>query len=262
MSGRLVGEVVDWLQTPAADGLTPAEAVILLVIAERAHDKTRDMWRHRIDDYPLYERIKRAARLSDAGLSKALQRLAKRGLECRVQVGTDRRGRPVYAAKGHSMRFRLPELPAVVSLPEPVDSPSGAVDNPPAEPVDSPSGDDQRSDLSPTFKPKVGSESDLWTPKVGPESAPNPSSTYPSTTDPSSQVLSPQPDVEGGHDGPAASRTEITFDYRSACAYLLTVPGDVQAAATAAAAAELGDRAPPQDLRIRAAQIAAKGLTA
>ena len=62
MSGRLVGEVVDWLQTPAADGLTPAEAVILLVIAERAHDKTRDMWRHRIDDHSLYERIKRAAR--------------------------------------------------------------------------------------------------------------------------------------------------------------------------------------------------------
>src|SRR5690606_29521464 len=117
-------------------GLTTVEAVILLVIAERAHDKTRDMWRHRIDDHSLYERIKRAARLSDAGLSKALQRLAKRGLECRVPISTGSDGRPVYAAKGKSMRFRLPERPAVVSLPAPVDNAAPPVENPPAEPVE------------------------------------------------------------------------------------------------------------------------------
>lgn len=55
---------------------------------------------------------------------------------------------------------------------------------------------------------------------------------------------------------------KIGFDYGSACAYLLTLPGDVQAAATAEAMTDLGDGALPQDLRIRAAEIAARGLTA
>lgn len=261
MSGRLVGEVVDWLQTPPADDLTMAEAAVLLVIAERAHDKTREMWRHRIDDHSLFERIRRVTRQSDAGLSKTLQRLARRGLECRVPIATGSDGRPVYAAKGKSMRFRLPELPAAVTLPEPVDNAAPPVENPPDEPVENPPGDTRRADTGPGFEPKGGHTSGLWGPKGGHTSAPNPSKDNPSTTDPSTNPPSPQPDVEGGHDGPAG-RTEITFDYRSACAYLLTVPGDVQAAATAAAAAELGDRAPPQDLRVRAAQIAAKGLTA
>lgn len=57
MSGRLVGEVVDWLQTPPADDLTMAEAAVLLVIAERAHDKTREMWRHRINLIDLAEMV-------------------------------------------------------------------------------------------------------------------------------------------------------------------------------------------------------------
>lgn len=262
MSGRLVGEVVDWLQTPPADDLTMAEAAVLLVIAERAHDKTREMWRHRIDDHSLFERIRRVTRQTDAGLSKTLQRLARRGLECRVPIAAGSDGRPVYAAKGKSMRFRLPELPAAVTLPEPVDNAAPPVENPPDEPVENPARDTRRADTDPGFEPKGGHTSGLWGPKGGHTSAPNPSKDNPSTTDPSTNPPSPQPDVEGGHDGPAAGRTEITFDYRSACAYLLTVPGDVQAAATAAAAAEIGDRAPPQDLRIRAAQIAARGLTA
>src|SRR5690554_1911929 len=239
-----------------------AEAAVLLVIAERAHDKTREMWRHRIDDHSLFERIRRVTRQTDAGLSKTLRRLARRGLECRVPIATGSDGRPVYAAKGRAMRFRLPELPASVTLPEPVDNAAPPVENPPSEPVENPARDTQRADTRPGFEPKGGHTSGLWAPKGGHTSAPNPSSTYPSTTDPSSQVLSPQPDVEGGHNDTAAEKTKINFDYRSACAYLLTLPGDVQAAATAAAAAELGDRAPPQDLRIRAAQIAAKGLTA
>ena len=263
MSGRLVGEVVDWLQTPPADDLTTAEAVILLVIAERAHDKTREMWRHRIDDYPLYERLKRAARLSDAGLSKALQRLARRGLECRVPIATGKDGRPVYAAKGKSMRFRLPELPAFVTLPEPVDNAAPPVENPPDEPVENPARDTQRADTGPGFEPKGGHTSGLWGPKGGPVSAPNPSKDNPSTTDPSTNPPFPQPDVEGSRAGPQdTGNNKIGFNYASACAYLLTLPGDVQAAATAAAATELGDRASPQSLRIRAAEIAARGLTA
>jgi len=200
-----VGEVVDWLQSPAADGLTTAEAAILLVIAERAHDKTREMWRHRIDDHSLYERIKRAARLSDAGLSKALQRLAKRGLECRVPIGTDKRGRPVYAARGRSMAFRLPELPASVTLPDPVETTPDPVDNPPSEPVENPPPAEERSDQDPTFTRKVGPQSGLSGRKVGRTSAPNTSRENPSKRDPSSHYMSSHLNVE---DPPSRAETE------------------------------------------------------
>lgn len=231
MSGRLVGEVVDWLQTEAADGLTTAEAAILLVIAERAHDRTRDMWRHRIDDYPLYERLKRATRLSDAGLSKALQRLARRGLECRVPIGTNKHGKPVFAAKGHSMQFRLPELPASVSLPDAVDTASDAVDtapeavdNPPGEGVDNSSPAAQRSDSDPTYEPKPGPESDLRGPKVGRTSAPNTSREIPSTTDPSSQYLSSQPQVEEPRDTARDPTDDLQHDYAEAHRTLQRLP--------------------------------------
>ena len=209
MSGRLVGEVVDWLQTPPADGITLAEAAVLMAIAERAHDKTREMWRHRIDDHSLFERIRRVTRQTDAGLSKTLQRLASRGLECRVPIATGKDGRPVYAAKGRSTRFRLPELPAFVSLPEPVDDTPNPVDNPDGGPVENPPGDTQRADTRPGFEPKGGHTSGLWGSKGGRTSAPNPSSTYPSTTDPSIGVRSLAPDVEGGHVGARDPTTDL-----------------------------------------------------
>jgi hypothetical protein len=189
VSGRLVGEVIDWLQTPPAEGLTMAEATILMVIAERSHDKTREMWRHRGDDRSLYERIRTAARLGDRGMSAALRRLRERGLDVCVPIGTDKHGRTVYAARGRSMRFRLPELPAMVALPGPVDSGSRPVDNPAADPVDNgtegvPSGEKGRT-LVRAFEEKVAPSCDLSGGKVARTCAPNPSSTYPSTTSPS-----------------------------------------------------------------------------
>jgi hypothetical protein len=45
------------------------------------------------------------------GVSHALTRLARSGYEMREQIGTDSRGRPVFAAKGHATRFRVPLLP-------------------------------------------------------------------------------------------------------------------------------------------------------
>lgn len=252
MSGRLVGEVVGWLQTEPAAGLTLAERTILLVVAERSHEVTREMWRHRIDDVTLYERIRAATGLGKDGLTKAFGRLAARGLEVRVPIGEGEDGRPVYARRGVAMKFRLPELPAVVALPEPVDNP----------PTDPPDGTDS-PDTDPGYEPK-GRTHVRANPPLGRMGVhPYPSKEHPSTTDPSTPVRSLPPDVEGTRARPrAVDNHTIGFDYGSACAYLLTLPGDVQAAATTAAAAELGDGALPQDLRVRAAEIAARGLTA
>lgn len=40
---------------------------------------------------------------------RILTQLSKRGLECRVQVGTDAAGRPKFSAKGRPVTFQLPE---------------------------------------------------------------------------------------------------------------------------------------------------------
>lgn len=256
MSGRLVGEVVGWLQTGPAAGLTLAERSILLIVAERSHETTREMWRHRIDDTTLYERIRAATGLGEDGLTKAFGRLASRGLEVRVPIGEGRDGRPLYARRGVAMKFRLPELPAAVTLPEPVD-------NPPAEPVDNPPGDADSPDVDPGYEAKAPTHVGANRPIARTGVHPYPSKDLPSTTDPSTSVRSLPPGVEGSRARPRdVDNHKIGFDYGSACAYLLTLPGDVQAAATAEAMTDLGDGALPQDLRIRAAEIAARGLTA
>ena len=262
MSGRLVGEVIDWLQTPPAEGLTMAEAAVLMVIAERAHDKTREMWRHRIDDRSLYERIKAVTRQSDAGLTKTLQRLAARGLECRVPIATGKDGRPVYAARGKSMRFRLPELPAAVTLPEPVDDDPSPVDNPPAEPVDNPPADTQRVDTRPGFPRKGGRTSALSGGKGGRTSTPNPSSTYPSKEHPSTGLRSLGAEVEvatGGARDPT-SDADQAGEYAAAHRALARLP-DLGAALIEQSRADL----PSADYRalvIHAAHNAPKGVPA
>lgn len=137
MSVRLVGEVVEWLLSPAADGMTPAERAVLLVIAERAHDQTREMWRHRGDHLNLHDRIAIAIGAPD-GLKKVLRRLADRGLEVRIPISVNKVGKPVFATNGRPARFRLPQLPPSVKLPERRDERApfvaeNAVDNPVAE---------------------------------------------------------------------------------------------------------------------------------
>lgn len=259
MSGRLVGEVIDWLQSEPADGITLAEAAVLMAIAERAHEKTREMWRHRIDDRSLYERIKGVTRQGDAGLSKTLQRLAARGLECRVPIATGSDGRPVFAARGKSMRFRLPELPAAVALPEPVDNGPSPVDNPPAEPVDNPPEDAERADVRPGFNGKGGHTSGLSPRKGRRTSAPNPSSTYPSTTDPSYGVRSLGAEVEGGHGGTRDPTSDLHLGdgYAEAHQALARLP-DLGAALIEQARTEL----PGATLRELVIHAAAKGVPA
>ncbi|MEU0516626.1 hypothetical protein [Streptosporangium sp. NPDC006007] len=144
MSGKLVGEVVEWLRTPAAEGLSQAERVVLFVVAERANPETREMWRHRTDTESLHERIRGALDVSAGALGNVFGRLAKRGLEVRIPTGVDKRGKPTFANNGHSTRFRLPEFSVSATLQVPERSIDGwtfPVENRSDQPVDNPTGD-------------------------------------------------------------------------------------------------------------------------
>ncbi|WP_141576170.1 hypothetical protein [Actinomadura sp. WMMA1423] len=117
MSGKLVGDVIEWRRTPAGAELSDKEFAVLLTIADRVLDeRARDMRRFKNDDCDLYDRLCQVAKVSPQGLKKILQRLAERGLDVRVVWKRDKNGDPVYAAKGHAMDFRLPELPAFARI--------------------------------------------------------------------------------------------------------------------------------------------------
>jgi hypothetical protein len=55
--------------------------------------------------------------LSERHIRRALADLRNAGYEMRQSIGVDKRGRPVYAAKGHAVRFQVPSLPPR-SVPE------------------------------------------------------------------------------------------------------------------------------------------------
>lgn len=97
MGTRLIEEVLD--HSPA--DLTPAERMILIVLARHANDQTRECW-------PSIDTIARQTGIQAGSVSKALQRLGKRGLEVRIPVGFDKRGCPVFAHKGHKTTYRVP----------------------------------------------------------------------------------------------------------------------------------------------------------
>ncbi|MFI6819234.1 hypothetical protein ACIBG7_43085 [Nonomuraea sp. NPDC050328] len=285
MSGRLVGEVVEWLRTPAARqlGLSHAERAVLFVVAERAHEGSRDMLRHRTDDESLFERIRGALDIDAKSLGNVFGRLARRGLDVRVSTGTDKRGRPTFANNGHSMRFRLPEFPASVVLPtaqSSIDEWTFPVDNPTAEPVENPSG--EQGKVHPSMELQGGRSIDGWSNR-GERSIDgwtvSPSKDNPSKSSPSPPVVPvSQPDVE---DRPAVHRepsakdqvfrqpplltalpgtgsrsapTPTVADYDAARAHLARLP-DLGHELMARARAELGDNAPRDALAIRAHQL-------
>lgn len=269
MSGRLVGEVVDWLCTPAAGDLTLAERAVLLIIAERAHEQTRKMWRHGVDDCTLFERLCHATGLDRAGLTAVLKRLAKRDLEVRVQIGETKNGRPVYAHRGKAMGFELPVLPASVQLPERVDegrpiTPGESVDNPGDNGAETPPADAERVDADRPIDPKGSTGIDAMTPKGSMGIDPYPSKDIPSKEDPSSPLdLSSTVTVEGA--APAAAPAEQTTshhmgwnqDYRAASTLLQTLP-DLGGSYMAAAEAALPAGTRMADRVIYAAQLARK----
>lgn len=111
MSGKLVREVLD--SAPA--DLTRAQLVVLLVIAERSQPRARTVDGRVIgarECFPEREDMHRDCRMTEDTLSKTLQRLARRGLEVRVPLGTDKSGRPYYARSGHRTTYRLPVFEA------------------------------------------------------------------------------------------------------------------------------------------------------
>jgi len=139
MAHQLTHEVIDHL--PAA--LTPAERVVLGVVAYHAQLADRRCW------MPA-EKMQTRTGLSETGLRQAHQRLARRGLECRVAQGVDKAGRPVYAHRGHTTTYQLPDLPApegcscqrgTVTHPRPNDdTPDPGPDGPQNTPQGPPSG--------------------------------------------------------------------------------------------------------------------------
>ncbi len=136
--------------------------LVALAIADEANEKTRRTIGFQIEGY--WPRHKRAWRdglcevtgLKPDSVTKALRALAEAGYEMRVSIGTDKNGRPVYAAKGHATDYQVPKITRR---------------QPP-----------QRMDDSPGFEPQRVDESPA---KGGRESTPSP---QPST----SEELPPQ----------------------------------------------------------------------
>jgi hypothetical protein len=255
MSGRLVGEVVEWLRTPAAGGLTMAERIVLLVIAERSNDETREMWRFKADDVTLAERIQSAAGIDATGLRHALQRLKKRGLEVRVPIRHGKDGRAVYAFKGYAMQFHLPKLPASVELPQrrPDQAPSSG-----SEPVDNPGSD--ASDRGPdeaASKPKGG----LRKAQRGPEEAPlnrmYPYEELPYKNSGPCPYVAEVEDTQPAAVTPPAGTRRMDWDpdFLEASGYLFALAREGQGFMEAAAA-KLGPDAPVAERVIYAAQLA------
>lgn len=86
--------------------MTAAERLVLVAIAEKTRTKAREVVG--IDVATL---SRRTGGLDPSNIRAALRRLASRGIEVRVEVGRDRRGRPVYAHRGQAPRYRLPSFP-------------------------------------------------------------------------------------------------------------------------------------------------------
>lgn len=279
MSARLIGELTEWLRTPAAADLTVAERVVLFVVAERAHEKTRIMLRHRADDVQLVERISGVTGMArDGALKKTLQRLARRGLDVRIPAAKGKDGRPVFAYEGHSMRFRLPEFPASAVIPErpaePMDNPPAPVDDPVDNSAEGGPDDDQRGADSSPLSARGGRNRPASGDERGDESSrPTPSNyisgpsykLYPSHSTSSvaevSETLRPGDAAAANQDQQQSGKT-FPFDQVSATALILRLPPEVQAAVTRQAEKELGPGAPIAALRIRAAEIASEGIPA
>lgn len=95
--------------------LTAVDRLLLMAIAEHASDETREGW-------PGWELIARRMQWEghkDGGkhaVNTALGNLARRGVKIRVSRGTDKNGKPIYAAHGHRTTYRIPVLRRVATV--------------------------------------------------------------------------------------------------------------------------------------------------
>jgi hypothetical protein len=178
----------------------------------KGHFDQRGRWRD-----GLTERTGMSAR----AISRALADLSAAGYEMREPIGTDSRGRPVFAAKGHALRFRVPPLPPRPVPQSPHESatfdgqspPSTATIDPQSAPgtaafeADRPprtaSFDGQRSPSTPQRSPRTAS-------KVAKDGDPIPSGSPQSPLTAETRSWSPA-DVEGAPPGAGMPR-EVTHD--------------------------------------------------
>lgn len=117
-------EVLD--RAPAE--LTDSERLLLIVLAEGARDSTRL-------SSPGMDRIVHRMHMDKRSVRRVMVRLAERGYDVRVQLGTDSIGRPVYAAKGHATTYRIPRFPDPAEAAEP------ATEDPEPPPEEEPADD-------------------------------------------------------------------------------------------------------------------------
>jgi hypothetical protein len=97
---QLVAEVLD--HAPA--GLDPAAVLLLLALAEDTRSPGE------IREIPT-DTLCRRTRVDPRGLRHVVDRLRRAGIKVRVPIGTDRRGKPLYAVPGRAPRWVLPPLP-------------------------------------------------------------------------------------------------------------------------------------------------------
>ncbi len=88
----------------APPDLTAAELLVLVALAEKMP--------RRIEYDLMTKHLVRRTRLKERGLRAAVVRLGERGIDVRVPIGTDGKGRPLYAAHGRPPRWRLPAFEA------------------------------------------------------------------------------------------------------------------------------------------------------
>ena len=108
MAGRLIGEVMTYLDRHPE--VTTAERLVLILIADRARLGTRRAWSSRRQDGTRDWDLARLAGMTEVGLRKVVQKLAKRWLDVRVPHGWDSNGTPIYAHRGSQVTYRLPDL--------------------------------------------------------------------------------------------------------------------------------------------------------
>lgn len=189
------------------EGLSSGERLVVLELADQANDRTRLAYGKNL----LALVARRCGFSSEKQVGKILGKLAKRGIELRVQVvrddGTpliDKLGRPVFAYDGHETTYQIPLLeppgpPGRSPAPDPEVPPAGdhlSTDRPPE--VSHP-GDlsllvvSQQGDHLSTGGPPPGRPQDGSGPPPGAQWSPARGQVVPPAGDPSPHLSSGTP---------------------------------------------------------------------
>lgn len=197
------------------DGLSSGERLVALELADQANDRTRLAFGHQL----LALVARRCGFANEKQVGKVLGKLARRGIEFRVQVvrdGTpliDKRGRPVFAFDGRETTYRIPAFGEPAAPPPEEKSPPEvpqAGDHPPDE---RPREVSQSGDLSLVVVsqpgehfstgdpgetpsgPPAGTAHETSGPPLGSEWSPAGVQVVPPAGDPSPHFPSPSPQV-------------------------------------------------------------------